>query len=316
VDNNNNPFLNLKWGMSVQGKKKTMELTRRSFIKTSALLALGSSGCGMVTSDPYGRFRMGVATFALRNFPGPQAVAMTRELGADYIELVPNHSQSVAVGQRDKSIPVYHDNPAAWSAVQQALQQHQIDCYGYGAQRFSEDAEQNRAILTWAKQVGVRMIFTSSSGPEMLDVLEPMVEEFGIAIAIHNHGPEDKRNGKISQVAAAMQGRHPLIGACVDTGHYYRASEDPAEAIMLFGDRVHGVHLKDYNEDHDKAGPDWRQNRVPVGDGVMDIPAILKALRKIRYNGVLSLETAMAPENPMPGLRSSLSNLRDMFAAL
>ena len=113
--------------------------------------------------------------------------------------------------------------------------------------------------------------------------------------------------GKISQVAEAVKGRHPRIGACTDLGHFWRAGEDPVKALEILGDRVLAVHLKDQVSETEQA---------VVGEGKMDILAILKTLKKINYKGPLTLEYEANPENPLPGMAASLENIRKLYAKM
>jgi len=53
-----------------------------------------------------------------------------------------------------------------------------------------------------------------------------------------------------------------------------------------------------------------------VGEGKLDIPAILKALVKVNYTGLMSLEYEDHPEDPVPYMQRSLENLRQMIADL
>ena len=76
------------------------------------------------------------------------------------------------------------------------------------------------------------------------NLLDKLVAEYDIPIAIHNHGPGALYD-KADDVVTAVKDRHPLIGACVDTGHYLRSDENPVEVIEKLGPRVFGVHLKD-----------------------------------------------------------------------
>jgi sugar phosphate isomerase/epimerase len=270
--------------------------------------------CGSTAAGPYDGFRFGVMSFVLGRLTGPQAVATVREAGLDYIEVMPYHSAMLGDGKRDNSIPDYHKNPEKWAEFEAALRKYHVSCTGYGAIGFSRDAAENRQLFQWAQTAGIGMFFTASP-PDVLATLDPLVEEFGIAVGIHNHGPE-ARYSTIAQVAEAMRGRHRLIGACVDTGHYVRSGEDPAQAVETFGDRLYGCHLKDYTDTYDKAGPDWRKNRVDIGEGSTDIPAVLKALRKIGYQRIVSIEVVEDVTQPLPCLQQSLANLQRMIAAL
>ena len=52
-----------------------------------------------------------------------------------------------------------------------------------------------------------------------------------------------------------------------------------------------------------------------MGRGVMDIPAIVKALRKIKYQGVISIEFEKNGDNPHPGVAESVGYLRGVMDA-
>ena len=79
---------------------------------------------------------------------------------------------------------------------------------------------------------------------DSFDILDKLVEEYGIAIGIHNHGP-GHQYALIDNIAKAIKDHSPKIGCCVDTGHFLRSKEDPVRAVEVFGSRVYGVHLKD-----------------------------------------------------------------------
>jgi inosose dehydratase len=294
----------------------TEKLSRRSFLQTTgtAAIAAAASNCGNGADNVYGDFRFGVMSFVLGAQSGPQAVATVQAAGLKYIELMPYHSTMLGGGKRDKSIADYHVNSAKWAEMESAFQEHAVTCNGYGAFGFSSDSAENRRVFEWAKKAGIDLFFTASP-PEILKTLDPLVEEFDIAVGIHNHGPE-ARYSTIDQVAEAMQGRHRLIGACIDVGHYVRSGEDPAKAVEVFGDRLYGCHLKDYVHTYDYAGPDWRKNRVDIGEGIVDTPAILKALQKIGYQRIVSLEVVQDTSQPLACLQQSLANLQQMIINL
>lgn len=284
----------------------TETMTRRKFVGGASGLVLAGSARGQSPGDEYGGYRMGLASFGFRNFRGPDAVAMTRSLGISIMELGPRHATFLGGGKRDRGIKPYHENPSAWAEIEQALQKHRVRVLGYGVVPFGGDADRNRKVFEWAKALGVESM-SAVALPEAFDSLDGLVEEFGITVGMHNHGPQDKRYGKIEQVLDAVKDRHPSIGACVDVGHFWRAGEDPVEALERIGSRVHGCHLKD------QVGA---KEQAVVGEGALDIPAILKTLKKINYRGLLSLEYEDHPEDPVPYMARCLKNLRQMFAAL
>ena len=60
------------------------------------------------------------------------------------------------------------------------------------------------------------------------------------------------------------------------------------------GGRNFGMHLKD----HDNK----RKTDVVFGDptGVLDVPAVLKALQEVKFKGYISIEYEANPNDPSP----------------
>jgi sugar phosphate isomerase/epimerase len=52
-----------------------------------------------------------------------------------------------------------------------------------------------------------------------------------------------------------------------------------------------------------------------MGRGQMDIKAIVKAFRKIKYQGVISVEFEKNGDNPHPGVAESIGYLRGIMDA-
>jgi inosose dehydratase len=72
------------------------------------------------------------------------------------------------------------------------------------------------------------------------------------------------------------------IGFCPDTAHLAAGGGDPAELIRRYPDRVRHVHLKDLRQDPLQF--------LPLGQGVLDFPDILQAVREAGYDSWLLVE--------------------------
>ncbi|HKD36063.1 MAG TPA: TIM barrel protein, partial [Pirellulales bacterium] len=144
---------------------------------------------------------------------------------------------------------------------------------------------------------------------DSFDSLEKLVAEYNVRIAIHNHGP-GARYDKIADVLKAIKGRDPRIGACADLGHYIRSAEDPVKAIRLFGDRLYGVHLKDFAE------PKKDAKGVILGRGQLDVIAVYKALKQVNFpaDGALSLEYEENEKNPIADVKACVAVALDAAA--
>jgi len=234
-------------------------------------------------------------------------VAGVKQLGATCMDISPSLEDYWVNGERfrrfNRDALGYPANPDYWNPLKTALVKHGVRCDTYG-DMISDNMESNRFLFKWMKTEHISYMRVSSS-PEMLAKLEPLVEEYQIPVVVHNHGPTDKYYQKITAMVDALKNRHPLIGACVDVGHFWRGGEDPVEALEALGDRVLRIHLKDQASVEENA---------VIGEGQLDIPAILRTLQKIKFSGPLTLEYEAHPENPIPYMEQCLVNLRRMFA--
>ena len=287
------------------------DMSRRDFLQASTiggagLLFASMSGAGPTAASAaassqadgsyYGGFKMAIQSYSLRTYPVDVAIDKTRQLGLKYWESF------------DRHLPMTDDS-ARIADYKKKLASAGIELLAYGVVRFGADAAASRKVFEFAKAVGLWSI-SADPEPAALDNLDKLVEEFGIRIAIHNHGPRS-RYDKIDDCLRAMKNHHRLIGACVDTGHYLRSSEDPVAAIKAFGARTYGVHVKDV-----KATPDGKKHFCVLGEGDLDLAGALTRLRRLDYQGCLALEYEESETNPVPDIERCLQAMRATIAKL
>ena len=211
--------------------------SRREFLQWTAAatgVAAMSPIIGLAADpDPYGGFKMCIQSYSLRGFDGKTAMQHSQKMGLKYWESFRNH------------IPM-DTAPEKIEAAKAMLKEHGITLLAFGVEGFNDNEGAARKAFDFAKAMGVMSI---SADPQKnkatFDLLDKLVAEYDIAIAIHNHGPKASYD-KVTDVQTWVKDRHPKIGACVDTGHYLRSDEDPVEVIEKLGKRVFGVHLKDF----------------------------------------------------------------------
>jgi sugar phosphate isomerase/epimerase len=68
---------------------------------------------------------------------------------------------------------------------------------------------------------------------------------------------------------------------------------NPVDAVEVFGQYIQGVHAKDglYPTDPKKLG-----REVPIGEGMVNFPALIGKLKKIGYRNPLTIEREIAGE--------------------
>lgn len=277
------------------------QMNRRDFLQLTAL-AMAGSGFSVAASDLGDRqpLKLGVASYSLRKFPLDQALAMTRELGVPGITL------------KDVHLPL-RSSRAERHTVARQVKDAGLDLLGVGViyMRKANETEIPH-LFDYAREVGAPNIVCSPE-PGCLDLVEKCARETSIRVAIHNHGPDDKKFTMYASPVDAfklVKDRDPLLGVCLDVGHTVRLGEDPIAAINTCAPRLYDFHLKDVTA-ATAAG-----KCTVLGKGVIDLPAVLKALVGINYSHHVALEYEIDENDPLPGMKASIAFVRAKLARL
>ena len=221
--------------------------------------------------NTYGGFPMGTQSYSLRSFGVDGAIEQTHRLGLHFIEFFGAH------------FPITKDKIKI-DEMNKKLAKYDMTISAHGVNGFGADHDKNEVVFQFAKMAGIKNI-SANPRPNSFDSLDKLVAKYDIRIAIHNHGPGALYD-KIDDGLKAVKGHDKRIGFCADLGHYIRSSEDPVEVIHKLGDRLYGVHLKDFDAPRSDAG------NVIIGQGLLDLQGTFAALREVGFpaDGALSLE--------------------------
>jgi inosose dehydratase len=123
-------------------------------------------------------------------------------------------------------------------------------------------------------------------------------EELGVELLLETHGIVTDSVEYMGNLLDVL-GHEDSVGICLDTGNSWLGGAEPLEYIKTFGKRIKHVHWKDMEADwEEKRGSVYGcgMSVITLGDGVIDIPAIVKALQDVGFDGATTLEIA-GPEN-------------------
>jgi sugar phosphate isomerase/epimerase len=242
-------------------------------------------------------FKIGVASYSLRQFPREKMIEMVKGLGVKYVTLKDVHLART-------------DTPEQTRAARQQITDAGLTIMGGGTLTWKvNDEAAMRKDFEYAKNGGFPLMVCSPA-PETLDTLEKLVKEYDIKVAIHNHGPEDPWYPAPADALAKLQGRDLRMGICMDVGHAVRAGANIIQSVSLAGPKLLDLHVKDL------ADPKSRDSQVEVGRGVLDIPGLFRALAATRYVGHVSLEYEIKANDPFAGMQESLAYMRGVADAV
>ena len=112
----------------------------------------------------------------------------------------------------------------------------------------------------------------------------PILEKNEIPLGLENH-----KDWTADELAALMKefGNH-LLGVCLDTGNNLALLDGPMEVIQALAPFAVTTHFKDMAVEESSDG--FLLSEVPLGEGILDLRAIVKTLRDARPKVKINLE--------------------------
>ena len=281
--------------------------SRRTFLKAAAL---GSVGAALGSSVAFGPrtaqaarpaaavpFTLGVASYSLRKFSRPEAIAMIKALRVSHVSVKSFHMP-------------YEDSPEELAAGARAFAEAGIEIVSGGNNNIREDNDEHvRMFFEYAKAAGIPTLVIAPT-VEIMPRIERFVKEYDIRVAIHNHGPEDEHFPGPKDALKVIKDMDPRVGLCVDVGHTARTGVDVVEAIAEAGERLLDMHMKGLRDLSDK------KSQCIVGEGAMPVAGIFRQLAKMNYQGYVNLEYEIDADDPLPGMKQSFAYMRGVLAGM
>jgi sugar phosphate isomerase/epimerase len=180
-----------------------------------------------------------------------------------------------------------------------------------------------KRALTLAKELGAKCITTEPGGPvepgaswsaalklfvEMIKPVAEHAEKEGVLLLVE---PEP---GLLIETADQFEEfmKHidsPAIGLNFDIGHHYCVKDDPASTIERLAKYVRHIHLEDI------AATRVHHHLIP-GEGAIDFAAVLRAIRKIGYQGWITIELYPYVDDPDHAARTARERILKIASAI
>src|SRR5579883_1062489 len=189
----------------------------------------------------------------------------------------------------------------------------------YCGTNLSEPAQRKDAIaktLSWAqlvKKYNGRVIVVGPNGVRRssydfnahkdaivatLNELGKAVMDMGLTPVLHQHtGTCVETRDETYAVLQAMDTRVMKFGP--DIGQLQKGGSDPVQVVKDFLPLVQHMHLKDYSGGKEYLG------YCPLGEGKVDIPAILAMMNGRKTAGLVMVELDSPPPQPVPPLEDA-----------
>jgi sugar phosphate isomerase/epimerase len=212
------------------------------------------------------------------------------------------------------NIPLHRRAPAEIDALRDAAQERGV-AVELGLAGF--DGAALSAYLDLAGRLDARLLRVATDAEDAredaaaiaarLRAVLPAARDRGVRLALENHFfvPSPKLREIVERVD------DPAVGVCLDVANSICAGEWPAETVALLAPFAINLHLKDYRIDPDPYGVGFRVVGAPLGEGVLDVAAVLAALRA----GAGGLNVILEHWLPHPGGDDAAARAEDDWIA-
>jgi sugar phosphate isomerase/epimerase len=119
---------------------------------------------------------------------------------------------------------------------------------------------------------------------QSLTLAEPVLKRHGVRLAVENH--KDYRVPELVDLIKRVSSQY--VGACLDTGNSIALLEEPMAVVEALAPWAVSAHLKDMAVKEYEEG--FLLSEVPLGDGFLDLQAMVATLRRAAPKVRFSLE--------------------------
>lgn len=250
-------------------------------------------------------WKLGIQSWTFRFDSLERALLKMDTLGLKYVEGFPGQK----IGDGIEGTLDYHMSEEKRKAVKKMLDKHGIKMVSYGDVMQFDSEEDIEQLFRFAQAMDLDNVVVEPAF-KWLPYISKMADKYKINVAIHNH-MEPSRYGNPDTVLEKIKDLSPRVGACADIGHWLESGLDPIQCIKKLKGHIKELHLKDENKKSDgkfdiPGGKEASQmdilmaafkqlaekgiHDVPLGEGVINIPSIMKQLKKQGFKGYLFIE--------------------------
>ncbi len=280
-----------------------LDFTRREFIRT----AVGVSVISRFAFAKESRLRIGVTDWNLEKGADPDAVPLAARLGFDGVQ--------VSFGRKIVNDKMPLDNPEILVRYLNLSRQYKIPIDGTCVDRLHDNGLKNdKLAVKWVKD-SIRLTKTLNSKVLLLPffgqrALQTRDEMDYVGDALRDLAPDAENAGVVlgledtisaeDNVRIMERSRSKNVLVYYDVGNSTKAGFEVVKEIRWLGkDRICQFHLKD--------------NPHYLGEGSIQFPPIMQAIRDIGFAGYANLETDAHPNQVEADLRKNLEYIRKVM---
>lgn len=242
-------------------------------------------------------WKIAMQSYSFHKFTLLEALDKTQQLGIHYIEVYPGHKLGGQFGDRvfGPALNVSDRETLKEIAASKGIK---IVACGVFVPANSSEWE---PFFAFAKDMGMEYI-TCEPALNDWDLVERLVKKYNVKVAVHNH-PKPSDYWTPDHLLAQIDRRSKRIGSCADVGHWRREGLNQIDCLKKLQGRVVSLHFKDIAPKQEGVA---EQHDVIWGTGILNVPEMLRELRRQGFQGYFSIEYEYNWDHSVPDIRECL----------
>lgn len=257
---------------------------KRFWVAAAALLAVGGAAAVRAQDGPRLNYaahrklgwRLTCQAWTFREMSAFEALDTIQGLGVRFVQFYPG--QRFSKEKPDAKLD-HNMSPELIAELKAKLRATNIRPVCYGVVGLPNNEAEARKVFEWAKTMGIGTI-VSEPPEDAVPLLDRLAQEYRIKVAIHDH-PKPSHYWNPDTVLKVCEGRSKQVGACADTGHWYRSDLVPLDCLKKLEGRIFDMHFKDLNQ---------AKQDVPWGTGQCNSRALLEEMKRQGARVTISIE--------------------------
>jgi sugar phosphate isomerase/epimerase len=250
-------------------------------------------------------FPFAVQCWTYRKYTFYETIDRVKTLGVARLQAFPGQP----LGNGDPKAVFDHNMPEElMTNVRARLREAGLRLVAYGVVDIGKTESSMRKVFDFARKMGIPIVVCEPQDDDFR-LLDMLVKEYNLRIAIHNH-PRPAKYALPMTALEHLKDMDPRIGVCADTGHWMREGLRPLECLRLLQGRIIDLHLKDRSD----FGTGKSAEDVAWGSGKAEVRDILAEMTLQDYAGCLTMEYENEKEvaTPEPAIRKSLAFVKSV----
>lgn len=241
-------------------------------------------------------WRLSIQTWTFHTSTFLQSVEKADSLGIKSLEVYPGQR----VGADLPGVFSYTMDKISRDKIKQFLEYRNFKIVALGViDKYYYNKDNLEKFFEFAKYMDIPVITAEPEWAD-LDEFNRLGMKYKIKVALHCHPKPTSHYWQPDSMLAAMNGRKN-IGAWPDIGHWARSGVDIQAGLKKLDGKIWGLHLKDIKQFNVVAAED-----TLLGQGVCNIPEVMKELKRQKFKGAISLEYEINPAKNMADMQQNV----------